>query len=128
MQTLLKFRNPVLRPLICFVAIVALDLVRLNAAESGQTQKIAAAATAFLATLDDDQRGKVNFDFNDAAQRKRWSNLPVNMAERRGLRMGDLKQNQRDAVMNLLAVTLSKMGYEKVVGIVDSDEALKQQI
>jgi hypothetical protein len=49
------------------------------------------------------------------------------MAERRGLRMGDLKQNQRDAVMHLLATTLSKMGYEKVVGIIEADEFLRKQ-
>jgi hypothetical protein len=91
------------------------------------TANIVAAAKAFLATLDDTQRGKVSFAFDDAAQRKRWSNLPVNMAERRGLRMGDLKPNQRDAAMKLLASTLSKMGYEKVIGIVESDEALRKE-
>jgi hypothetical protein len=99
----------------------------LEASDSAQTQKVVAAATAFLGTLDDTQRGKVSFDFNDAAQRKRWSNLPVNMVERRGLRMGDLKPAQREAVLNLLAATLSKMGYEKVIGIVESDEALKKE-
>jgi hypothetical protein len=77
--------------------------------------------------LDSTQRQKLSFAFDDAAQRRRWSNLPVAMAERRGLRMGDLKQNQRDAVMNLLAVVLSKMGYEKVVGIVESDEVLRKE-
>jgi hypothetical protein len=49
------------------------------------------------------------------------------MAEHRGLRMGDLKTNQRDAAMKLLAAVLSKMGYEKVVGIVESDEVLRKQ-
>jgi hypothetical protein len=106
---------------------MGLDTQRLEAAETGQTQKIIAAANAFLATLDDTERGKVSFAFNDAAQRIRWSNLPINMAERRGLRMGDLKPNQRDAVMNLLATALSKMGYEKVVGIVESDEVLRKE-
>jgi hypothetical protein len=38
-----------------------------------------------------------------------------------------LKQNQRDAAMQLLAVTLSRMGYEKVVGIVEADEVLRKQ-
>ena len=99
----------------------------MEAAATGQTQKVVGAANAFLGTLDDAQRGKVSFAFDDAAQRTRWSNLPVNMAEHRGLRMGDLKQNQRDAVMNLLATTLSKMGYEKVVGIVESDEVLRKE-
>lgn len=96
-------------------------------AADAPTRKIVDATAAFLATLDDAQRGKVSFDFNDAAQRKRWSNLPVNMVERRGLRLGDLKPNQRDAVMTLLATALSRMGYEKVIGIIESDEALKQQ-
>ena len=99
----------------------------LHGAAGEQTGKIVAAADAFLATLDEAQRDKVSFAFDDAAQRKRWSNLPINMAERRGLRMGDLKQNQRDAAMKLLATTLSKMGYEKVVGIIEADETLRKE-
>lgn len=98
-----------------------------SAAAPEQTAKIVSAAKVFLDTLENAQRGKVNFAFDDAAQRKRWSNLPVNMAERRGLRMGDLKPAQREAAMKLLAATLSKMGYEKVVGIVESDEFLRKQ-
>jgi hypothetical protein len=97
-----------------------------QSSSTSATAQIVTAANAFLATLDDAQRGKVSFDFNDAAQRTRWSNLPISMVERRGLRMGDLKQDQRDAVMDLLATALSRMGYEKVVGIVESDEALRQ--
>ncbi len=99
----------------------------LAAAGTGQTARIAAAAETFLATLDDAQRGRVSFALDDAAQRKRWSNLPVNMAERRGLRLGDLRPNQRDAAMQVLAAALSRMGYEKVVGIVESDEVLRKE-
>jgi len=126
MQALPDTRRPIFRSLVLLAAIATINLLPLEAADSGQTQRIVAAANNFLNTLDDTQRSKVRFDFNDAAQRQRWSNLPINMAERRGLRMGDLKQNQRDAVMNLLATVLSKMGYEKVVGIVESDEALRK--
>lgn len=97
------------------------------AAAAGPTGRITAAADAFLATLDDAQRGRVSFAFDDADQRQRWSNLPVNMAERRGLRLGDLKANQRAAAMQVLAAALSKMGYEKVVGIVESDEVLRKE-
>jgi len=91
------------------------------------TGKIVAVAQAFLATLDAAQQEKVSFAFDDDAQRKRWSNLPVTMAERRGLRMGDLKTHQREAVMALLATALSKMGYEKVVNIVEADEVLREE-
>jgi hypothetical protein len=88
--------------------------------------EIAAAAKKFLATLDDAQRGKAVFDFKDEAQRKRWSNLPTGIFRRAGLRMGDLTQPQRDAVMAALAAALSPQGYEKVLQIVEAEEALRK--
>jgi hypothetical protein len=92
MQTPSLLRNSFLRTIFLCAAFAVLGANRLEAAAAEQTQKIVVAANAFLATLDDAHAAKVNFDFNDAAQRKRWSNLPINMAERRGLRMGDLNQ------------------------------------
>ena len=88
--------------------------------------EIVAAATNFLASLDEGRRGKVVFDFKDEAQRKRWSNLPTSMSKRGGLRMGDFSKAQREAAMAILAAALSPMGYEKVVQIVEADENLKQ--
>jgi hypothetical protein len=117
----------VFRALALFALLAGSHAGRLHAATAEQTGKIVASANALLATLDAAQRGKLSFAFDDQAQRKRWSNLPISMAERRGLRLGDLKQPQRDAAMQLLATTLSKMGYEKVVGIIESDEALRKQ-
>lgn len=113
--------------LILVVAVAILVPRPLKAAAADQTQKIVAAANAFLATLDEPGRSNVIYDFNDAAQRVRWSNLPVSMVKHGGLRMGDLKPNQREAVTNLLTAVLSRKGYEKVAGIVESDEALKNQ-
>jgi len=127
MQESSTLRNTLLRFCFFSAVLVALDASRFAAVADEPTQKILDAATSFLGTLDNAQRGRVSFAFDDAAQRTRWSNLPLSMAERRGLRMGDLKQSQRDAVMNLLSTLLSKMGYEKVVGIVESDEVLKKQ-
>jgi hypothetical protein len=67
--------------------------------------------------LDEGQRSKVLFEFDDAAQRKRWSNLPMTMVPRAGLKMGDLSGPQRTAAMGLLAATLSQRGYDKVLAI-----------
>ncbi|HXT38858.1 MAG TPA: DUF3500 domain-containing protein [Candidatus Angelobacter sp.] len=127
MQPILSVRNTTISLLVFLATIGMLDSVRLEAAASGQTQKIVGAANAFLETLDDTQRGRASFASDDAAQRVRWSNLPISMAERRGLRMGDLKQSQRDAVMKMLATALSRMGYEKVVGIINGDEVLRRE-
>jgi hypothetical protein len=97
------------------------------AATSDATTAAVEAAQQFLESLDEAQREKLVYDFNDAEQRKRWSNLPVGMAERGGLRMGDLTQPQRDAALAVLEAALSSHGYEKIVQIVESDEVLKNQ-
>jgi hypothetical protein len=89
------------------------------------TSKIVASANGFLSSLDDAQRSKVLFEFNDNVQRAKWSNLPVTMVPRAGLKMGDLSDPQKKAAMGLLAATLSKRGYEKVLAIVEGDEVLK---
>src|SRR5258708_36093060 len=89
------------------------------------TSKIVASANGFLSSLDSGQQSKVLFEFNDAAQRVKWSNLPTTMVPRAGLKMGDLTGLQRKAAMGLLAATLSKRGYEKVLAIVEGDEALR---
>src|SRR5436190_22402649 len=68
------------------------------AKESDTTGKTVAAAKAFLATLDDAGRAKVNFAFN-SDQKSKWSNFPSGIFQRNGLRMGDLTPVQREAVM-----------------------------
>ncbi len=92
---------------------------------SNVASRIVDSANGFLSSLDEGQRSKVLFDFNDAAQRVKWSNLPTTMVPRAGLKMGDLSAPQKKAAMSLLAVTLSKSGYEKVLAIVEGDETLK---
>jgi hypothetical protein len=95
------------------------------AQSSSIASKIVGSANTFLSSLDESQRSKVLFEFNDAAQRMKWSNLPVTMVPRAGLKMGDLSGPQRKAAMELLAATLSKRGYEKVLAIVEGDEVLR---
>jgi len=90
------------------------------------TARIVAAAQAVLATLDDAKRAKVQYRFDDEAQRTRWSNLPSPMFQRVGLRVGDLTPVQKAAVMTLLSTALSRDGYQKVTNIMRGDEVLRQ--
>jgi Protein of unknown function (DUF3500) len=55
-----------------------------------------------------------------------WSNYPVSDVPRPGLRLGDLGATQRGAVMHLLQVALSAKGYQKVLDIMGSDQALHE--
>jgi hypothetical protein len=88
------------------------------------TQGTVAAAQAFLATLDDAQRARASFSF-DSDLKSRWSNFPVGMVPRNGVRWGDLQPAQREAALKLLAVALSEQGLRKTREIMDGDEVLK---
>jgi hypothetical protein len=88
------------------------------------TARIVASAQAFLTTLDDAGRAKVQFPF-DSPQRTRWSNLPSPMFQRTGVRLGDLTAPQRTAMMTILSTALSRDGYRKVLDIMKGDEVLR---
>lgn len=92
---------------------------------SAATARAVSAAQKFLATLDKQQQAAAVFPFTDETQRKRWSNLPVAMVKRAGLRLGDLSPAQRKAAMEALAALLSPQGYAKVVDMVEADEVLR---
>jgi hypothetical protein len=55
-----------------------------------------------------------------------WSNYPVSDVLRPGLRLGALSVAQRAAAMHLLETMLSPMGYQKVLDIMGSDQALSE--
>ena len=112
--------------LIVLLAASVSSFAQTNSAAGAATAGIVAATNQFLASLDEAQRRKVVFDFKDDAQRRRWSNLPNAIFKRQGLRMGDLTQPQREAVLGILAAAFSSQGYEKVLQIVDADELLKK--
>jgi hypothetical protein len=93
-------------------------------AAADATARIVASAQAFLATLDEAGRAKVQFPL-DSPQKARWSNLPTGIFKREGLRLGDLASAQRAAAMALLSTALSQEGYRKVVEIMRGDEVLR---
>lgn len=53
-----------------------------------------------------------------------WSNFPVSDVPRSGLQVGSLTTAQRAAAMHLLQAVLSPHGYQKVLDIMASDQAL----
>ena len=89
------------------------------------TSQVVGAANAFLATLDDKQRTKVLFAFNDDKQRARWSNFPTGFVPRGGVSLRELSDTQRAAAMALVASALSPRGFEKVQQIMEADDVFK---
>lgn len=124
----------------------ASTVARTPPAPETQTKATVAAATAFLNSLSAEQRGKVQFAFTPQATATAakfkggmggrmtflgeqygqavWSNYPVSDVARPGVQLGSLSAKQREAAMHLLQVLLSSMGYQKVLAIMGSDQAL----
>jgi hypothetical protein len=91
--------------------------------ETAQTKRAVAAAEAFLNLLSEDMQKRALLEF-DSPKRAGWSNLPVTMVPRNGVRLGDLSKEQHAAAMKLVAAVLSKEGYQKVVDIMNGDQVL----
>ena len=85
------------------------------------------AAAEFLLSLLSGRRAQAVFSFDDDSQRANWSNLPEGPVRRGGLRMGDLSDEEREAVYAVLAATLSPAGFRQVFETVTGDEVLRQE-
>jgi hypothetical protein len=107
-------------------SIVAVESTAKSLPQSAETAHIVQAANSFLATLNAKQRESVLYGFDNEQQRARWSNLPTGFVRRGGISLKEMTPVQRSAAMNLLAVTLSKRGYEKVQQIMEGDEVNKK--
>jgi hypothetical protein len=90
------------------------------------TAHAVAAADAFLGALDAKQRDKALYEFG-SDKKSHWSNLPVTMVPRNGVRLGDLSKEQRAKAMDVVAAVLSKGGYQKVLDIMDGDQKLADE-
>ena len=108
--------------------IHALSLICLSVSSAmAQTanSRIVSAANAFVSTLDEKQRQKVSFAFDDEEQRKRWSNLPTGAVPRGGISLKEMTPAQRSAAMALVSSALSQRGFEKIQQIMEGDEVNK---
>lgn len=103
----------------------ACDAQQPSGAAQQPVDRVVQSAEKFLATLSDSQRAKVLYDFNDDAQRARWSNFPTGFVQRGGIELKEMSAAQKAAADDLLKVVLSPMGYEKVSEIRMADDDFK---
>ncbi len=86
-----------------------------------KTLEIVTAAQIFLNSLNSNQRNEVLFDFLDDDQRGRWSNFPMGLFNRLGLRWDSLTRTQRINLMELLGTILSPRGLQMVQEQIEAD-------
>jgi hypothetical protein len=112
-----------LGPALALVAVGVLSaasLAALRLVTAGES--MTAAATAWLAGLDDVQRGRARADF-EAASRTDWHFIPKPI--RKGLPLSDMTKPQQEQAHDLLKAALSEAGYGKAVAIMELDELLR---
>ncbi len=107
------------------VAVLAVVCSSAAATTPTATSRIVTAAHTFLSTLNESQRQRVLYAFDDETQRARWSNLPTSMVPRGGISLKEMNAAQRSAALALVASALSPRGFEKVEQIMEGDEVLK---
>jgi len=91
---------------------------------NGQVQAVIAAVEALEKTLNAEQRASLERPFvRESAIR--WSNLPVGIVPREGLRIGDLDEKQNYAARRVAAAALSACGLQMLDEIRVADTTLK---
>ncbi|KQQ22039.1 hypothetical protein ASF48_02080 [Rathayibacter sp. Leaf299] len=83
-----------------------------------------AAVEAFLATLSDEQREAVTYDYDDETKTTSWSNFPVTFVERAGLNLADLTPEQQVAALQVMEALLSDEAFATVASIIAGDQYL----
>lgn len=83
---------------------------------------MAAAAIKFLQSLNNDQKQKAQFSFEDE-ERFNWNFVPI---ERKGISIRELNADQLAAAMHLLEWVLSDKGIQKTTAIIKLESVLKE--
>ena len=114
-------------PFLSLFAVVALGVLATASVAAFRLvtagESMTAAATAWLAGLDGQQRSRATADF-EAAARTDWHFVPKPI--RKGLPLTDMTKPQREQAHALLKSALSEAGYGKAVTIMELDELLRR--
>jgi Protein of unknown function (DUF3500) len=91
---------------------------------SNATAAIVSAANAFLGTLSAAEKSSVLFDWSNAEQKARWSNLPQGLYSRSGLMWQNMSDAAKTAWLAIMKATLSTAGYDRVLAEWRADDEL----
>lgn len=104
--------------------IIVLFLLILNANTFCQTsENIRDETNKFLNTLNKDELQLTSLSFKDSL-RTYWTNFPIGLAKRPGIRYGILSEESKIQFHHLLTTILSSQGYLKTISIMNLDDIL----
>ena len=107
------------------IALVILFIFIDNFGFSQTSESINGAANQFISTLNQEEFDLASFDFEDSLRMK-WTNLPVGLQKRQGIRYGHLSEKSKISFHHLLTTIFSSQGYLKTTSIMVLDDVLNQ--
>ncbi|UUO09039.1 DUF3500 domain-containing protein [Blastopirellula sp. J2-11] len=116
-------RRPAYLSMILFLALSmsAVGWALFRPATTGTAMTV--AANALVQSLDEDEKAVAVFAY-DSPKRVDWHFIPKDA--RKGLKIGDMSEDQRKLAYALLKSALSDVGYEKTTKIMDLENLLLQ--
>jgi Protein of unknown function (DUF3500) len=98
-----------------------------NAQNTFSQQPTTDAANAFLTAFSPEMRSIAQLSFSDTSRTK-WSNLPNLQYSRKGAWLKDLNDDQKQRLHAILRTVLSQQGYQKILFIMQYDEAALERL
>lgn len=96
-------------------------LMLLGTKTVAQPTTLVSQANLFLSTLSEPVRAKAQYETTDA-ERLNWHFVP---RERKGVSFREFNDNQREAALGLLRISLSQQGYQKTMEIIALENVLR---
>lgn len=103
--------------------LVLLNLFISGNSHSQSSANLVKAIIGFQSTLNEEELKLATFKFDDTLRTK-WTNLPVGLAERPGIRYGDLSEDSKMSFHDVLTTVFSSQGYLKTTNIMHLDDYL----
>lgn len=105
--------------------LILLSILMGNLLFSQTSESINDVTNQFISTLSEDEKGLVSFEFEDS-MRTNWTNLPIGLQQRQGIRYGHLSEKSKIAFHHLLTTLFSSQGYLKTTSIMHLDDVLNE--
>ena len=103
--------------------LLVIFLLSINAFAQDNVEEVRTSVQTFVNSLTEDQKKIALVSISDSA-RVKWSNLPVGLKPRIGIKMGSLSDEQRILLHRVLSASLSSQGYLKATSIMHLDNLL----
>lgn len=108
-----------------FIALLVIILLTGLNVKAQTAEKLVLTTQEFLSTLDSEQKNLVMLSMEDS-MRTKWTNLPLGLAPRAGLRYGDLSEESMIKFHKILSAVFSSQGYLKTFSIMQVDDILHE--